>query len=76
MEKVVKCDLNRIICPHCGHSDTQVKHVLENPAMKGDDPTLHTVELSEENIHAIREHGIAFSATNRKFLAHITPPSK
>ena len=20
MEEVVKCDLNRIICPHCGHS--------------------------------------------------------
>ena len=63
-------------CMHCGHGKTQVKHVLENPRMKEKDPTLCTVELSEEDIHKIREHGVAFSAECRRFLAHVVLPSR
>jgi hypothetical protein len=63
-------------CMHCGHGETQVKHVLENPAMKDKDPILHSVELSEENVHEIREHGVVFSAACRRFLAHILSPSE
>jgi hypothetical protein len=63
-------------CRYCGHGETQVKHILENPLMKDVDPTLFTVELSEEDIHEIREHGVVFTAIIQKFLANILPPSK
>ena len=63
-------------CIYCSYANTQVKHVLENPAMKGIEPTLYIVELSEEDVHKIREHGIPFSAALKKFLTQFTIPPR
>jgi len=59
-------------CFQCGLMSTQVEHTLFNPVMKETDPTLHVAELTEEDIHRIREHGAPFSAQCRKFLEQVS----
>lgn len=63
-------------CMQCGQVDTQIKHVLENPLIKDKDSTFSTAELFEEDIHEIREHGVAFSTECRRFLAHVSTQSR
>jgi hypothetical protein len=67
--------LSLFSCMHCDHTAPQVKHILENPPMKEVDPTLYTAELSEEDIHEIRQHGVAFSTECRRFLSQFDPSS-
>ena len=61
-------------CFHCGSMSTEMQHSLYNPNMKDIDPTLYTAGLSEGDLHAIREHGVAFSAEVRKFLMQFASP--
>jgi len=58
-------------CLQCGQMTTQIKHALVNPSMRETDPALHAVDMTEEDIHGIREHGAAFSIECRKFLEQI-----
>ena len=51
-------------CPVCGHQDTSVKHILHDAAN-------HQVELSEEAVHAAREHSTPFPEEVRSFLAEL-----
>ena len=59
-------------CFQCGLMTTQIKHTLFNPGLLEIDPTLHTAEISEEDIHHIREHGAAFSTHCRRFLEQVS----
>jgi hypothetical protein len=59
-------------CLQCGLMTTQIQHTLFNPGMQEIDSTLHVVELREEDIHHIREHGAAFSADCRRFLEQVS----
>jgi len=59
-------------CFLCGHMSTQIQHMLVNPHMKDVDPALHAVNLKEEDIHGIREHGLNFSLECRRFLEHVS----
>lgn len=51
-------------CPECGHQDTSVQHILQNAAGR-------RVELTEEMVHAAREHGTPFPEEVRSFLAEL-----
>jgi hypothetical protein len=59
-------------CFQCGYTNTQIQHMLVNPRMKDVDPALHAVDLKEEDIHGIREHGLNFSPECRRFLEHVS----
>jgi len=58
-------------CPQCGLMTTQIQHRLVNPPMKEIDPVFHAMDIHEEELHYIREHGAAFSPECRKFLEQV-----
>jgi hypothetical protein len=45
--------------------------MLLNPSMREIDPDLYAIDIHEEELHYIREHGSAFSPECRKFLEQI-----
>jgi hypothetical protein len=57
-------------CEKCGHADTAIDHELENPKVKDEASPLHRVELSELEVHKVREHGFSFPKACREFLRH------
>ena len=59
-------------CFQCGQMTTQIKHALVNPSMREINPALHAVDITEEEIHGIREHGAAFSTECREFLEQVS----
>jgi hypothetical protein len=58
-------------CPQCSYTNTVIHHVLENPAVLDASSPWHHADISELEVHGIREHHVPFPGQCRAFLEHL-----